>query len=1066
MTSLREDSVECEVLVDLETKPSLDRFCYADENGKILSPVSTITMVSREKGRMPCSTRLAVMLTAIAFTFALCSVWLCLDMKAMLVREAGQVKKIKELLEKLYRLSSVDSDSNDYFSLDLALEDLKHNLALDYPVDVSAQGSMSHIGSDASGFDVDNNRDAAKYTSNIITAGMIAFQPYLLKNSSQTLLQSEVTSNHNQSPSLNSLSALQCDLTPNSWKFDCHPESGANEQTCQKRGCCWHSSSNDGQEISTPYCFYPKAYQSYLYANVTETGTGFLAFLNRVGKSYYPEDVSVLRMDVTFETENRLHVKVTDALSQRFEVPFVQLPRITTKPEKMDYNISFLPNWGFQIIRKSTGEILFDTSVAPLFFCNQFIQLSSLLPSTYLYGLGEQRDSFLRSFDWSRSILFASDHIPQENTNLYGVHPFYLMIEGSSQSHGVFLLNSNAMEIVLQPTPAITYRTIGGTLDFYFFLGPNPSDVISQYTELIGRPFLPPYWSLGFHLCRFNYGTVNETRKVWQRTRDAGIPFDVQWNDLDYMSKRRDFTLDKEKFGDLETFVQDIHEVGMHYIPIIDSGIAISSKRGEYLPYDAGCDMNVFIKDSSGEKDFVGQVWPGETVWPDFTNPNATMYWTMQLKEFYKQVPIDGAWIDMNEPSNFLTGTKDGCPKSDWDNPPYVPAVTGEQLAYKTICMSAKQFMALHYDIHNLYGFTETIATNYALTSIRMKRPFIISRSTFPGQGVYGGHWTGDIASDWHDMGRSVADILNFNLFGIPMVGADICGFNGNTTVKLCQRWMELGAFYPFSRNHNTDDAIDQDPVALGPDVVIASLNALYVRYQLLPYLYTLFFRAHVSGTTVARPLFFEFPKDRQTYVIDTQFLWGMGLMILPVLEEDVTTIYPYFPSGVWYLLPSHKTINSTGSNFQVDSPLDTITVALRGGAILPVQAVNQSTTASRLQMFGLWVALDGQEEAVGEVFWDDGDTIDTIQNEKYNLLSFQAKKGNVSSTVEKFGYHDDKVAMTLGSLTVFGVKTNVTTVFVNGAAWQFFHFDTMSKKLDVQRLQVRMEKPFIISWH
>ena len=176
-------------------------------------------------------------------------------------------------------------------------------------------------------------------------------------------------------------------------------------------------------------------------------------------------------------------------------------------------------------------------------------------------------------------------------------------------------------------------------------------------------------------------------------------------------------------------------------------------------------------------------------------------------------MPFDGAWIDMNEPSNFYSGTVDGCPAdSQWDHPPYTPHVSGGQLFYRTLCMSAAQHLGRHYDLHNVYGLTEAVATDFALRDIRGgRRPFIISRSTAPGQGRFGGHWSGDVMSDWTNMRLSINSVLNFNMYGVPLVGADICGFTGNTTAALCQRWMQLGAFYPFSRNHNTDDAVDQE---------------------------------------------------------------------------------------------------------------------------------------------------------------------------------------------------------------------------------------------------------------
>ena len=243
----------------------------------------------------------------------------------------------------------------------------------------------------------------------------------------------------------------------------------------------------------------------------------------------------------------------------------------------------------------------------------------------------------------------------------------------------------------------------------------------------------------------------------------------------------------------------------------------------------------------------------------------------------------------MNEPSNFYDGQQNGCDKSSTLNlPPYVPrSADGHSLFHKTICPSAKQHLGNHYDLHNMYGYTEGMATYEALKTVRNKRPFIISRSTFPGYGHFGGHWTGDVLSDWSSLHDSVTGILGFNLLGIPMVGADICGFNGNTTVKLCQRWVQVGAFYPFSRNHNTDNGIDQDPVSLGPEVVEAAKEALTIRYSLLPFLYTLFAKAHLYGSPVLTPTFFHANAgDKIAYTIDNQFFWGNELLIVPVLSE------------------------------------------------------------------------------------------------------------------------------------------------------------------------------------
>uniref|UniRef100_A0A6P7H0K9 Lysosomal alpha-glucosidase-like n=1 Tax=Diabrotica virgifera virgifera TaxID=50390 RepID=A0A6P7H0K9_DIAVI len=314
-------------------------------------------------------------------------------------------------------------------------------------------------------------------------------------------------------------------------------------------------------------------------------------------------------MIVKYETETRLRVKFVDPSSFRFEPPYPEVPIVDKASLALSYIIQINTfKSGFKVLRKSDNVTIFDSNnFLNLIYSNQMLQISSKLPSKYIYGIGEHRSNLLLSTEWSKFTLFNHDMVPTDNKNLYGSHPFYLMIENSTKSHGVFLLNSNAMDVILQPTPAITFRTIGGIFDFYFFLGPTPSDVISQYTDLIGRPYMPPYWGLGFHLCRFGYKTLNNTRHVMQRNIDAGIPLDTQWNDLDYMNDSNDFTYNQVNFKDLPSFVRELHSRGMHYIPLIDPGVSASEKPGTYPPYDVGIEMDIFIKNSSGQP-FVGKV--------------------------------------------------------------------------------------------------------------------------------------------------------------------------------------------------------------------------------------------------------------------------------------------------------------------------------------------------------------------------------------------------------------------------------------------------------------------------
>ncbi|GLH03610.1 uncharacterized protein GBIM_09481 [Gryllus bimaculatus] len=861
----------------------------------------------------------------------------------------------------------------------------------------------------------------------------------------------------------------QCSSIPNAMKFDCYPEEGSTEDKCKKRGCCWapagkSQTENSSLPLDVPYCFYPQGFGGYTVHNITHAPTGITAFLKRSFKSPYPNDVPMVKMVIMYGNEQQLRLKLYDPSSPRFEPPYPEVPSLQKAVPQKDYRVEVdTQTGGVKIIRDANNITIFNTqNVGALILADQFLQLSSLLPSRNVYGLGEHRSSLRLPLDWQRFVMFNHDTVPTENQNLYGSHPFYLVMEEEKNSHGVFLLNSNAMEVILQPAPAITFRTIGGVLDFFIFLGPTPSDVIRQYTDIVGRPYFPPYWGLGFHLCRFGLHSLNETKEVMNRNRHAGIPLDVQWNDLDYMDSSNDFTYDKKRFRGLPEFVDHLHKIGMHYVPIIDAGVSAGERPGSYPPFDEGLALGIFVKNTSGEP-FIGKVWNRvSTVWPDFTHPQTVAYWLKQLHRLHWQVQFDGAWIDMNEPSNFYSGTSSGCPNNNLEHPPYVPAVNGGKLFYRTLCMSSIQHAGHHYNTHNLYGFSEAIVTSFALTEIRGRRPFVISRSTFAGHGHYAGHWSGDVYSDWHSMEMSIPQLLSFSLFGIPLMGTDICGFNGNTTVDLCQRWMQLGAFYPFSRNHNTDDGIPQDPAALGPAVIESSRKALLIRYSLLPYLYTLFWRAHAFGDTVARPLFIEFPDDPETYGIDKQFLWGPALMIVPVLKWGETFVTGYFPKSIWYNLHTLGPVTAKQQSWHdITAPLDTIPLFYRGGHIIPLQSPNMTTTASRKNPVELIVAKDEDGKATGSLYWDDGDSVNTYEDKKYSHVTFTLNESRLRGTVVWWGYD---APLMLGKVHVLGIGIPVRSVYVNQVAHSF-SYNSGNQFLRIKNLALPLNQNFSIHW-
>uniref|UniRef100_A0A8D8XLI2 Lysosomal alpha-glucosidase n=1 Tax=Cacopsylla melanoneura TaxID=428564 RepID=A0A8D8XLI2_9HEMI len=845
-------------------------------------------------------------------------------------------------------------------------------------------------------------------------------------------------------------------------RFDCYPGPSPTKDSCTARGCCWSLSSNS----KVPACYYPHGLESYRIVQYQNHSHGLDVYWKNKIASPYGSDVKLLKMSVTFETETRVHVKITDANATRFEPSLPEVPMFNTRVryEDCQYDVRVGENQtGFAILRRADQSLVFDSrNLGGFIYSDQFIQISSRLTSRFIYGMGEKRSPFLRNVDWDTSVLWSLDGSPTDGSNGYGYHPFYMNLNATSgDAHGVYLRTSNALEIVLQPTPAITYRVLGGILDFYFFLGPAPGQVVSQYLELVGNPTLPPYWSLGFHLCRYGYHNVSHIQAVVDRNVKAGIPLDTVWVDIDYMERHNDFSIN-EQFEGLKEYVKVLHAEGRHFIPIIDPGIA-SKEDKTYTPYTEGLERGIFVKNASGLP-VEGSVWNdrGGTVFPDFSNPDTVDYWLRQLKLMYSLFEFDGLWIDMNEPSNFVNGSLQGCPSnSKYESPPYTPHVYGGSLNYKTLCMESQHHEGLHYNLHTMYGTMETVATNFALKEILNTRPVIISRSTYAGHGKYGGHWTGDVYSTYADMKQSIGDILSLNMFGVSLVGADICGFNGASNAALCQRWLQLGAFYPFSRNHNEDSAPPQDPAYYGPEVIASTRKAYQTRYQLLPYLYSLFYRASLFGETVARSLLFEFPRDSNTWTVDSQFLWGPALLIAPALEENQTTVNVYLPRGIWYEFYPGKAIHSNGTYYSVPCPTDTIPLYVRGGYIVPMQHADQTTTLSRKNSMFLAVHMNETKQAHGTLYWDDGQSLNTWESKQVTVVEFTAISQSVTSSVALIGYTKEPII--LEYISVMGESSNITKVWFNGVEHETFVPDP--EGLYVGNLSWDLTKPFNLTW-
>lgn len=294
------------------------------------------------------------------------------------------------------------------------------------------------------------------------------------------------------------------------------------------------------------------------------------------------------------------------------------------------------------------------------------------------------------------------------------------------------------------------------------------------------------------------------------------------------------------------------------------------------------------------------------------------------------------------------------------------------------------------------------------------------------------------------------------------MIGADICGFVGNTTVDLCARWQSFGAFYPFSRNHNDIGTENQDPGFMGGVVLNATKNALELRYQLLPYLYTLFYEAHTTGSPVIRGLFMEFPKDMKARGIDTQLMWGPAIMIVPVLEQDKTSREAYYPQASWYGIRTYKLESDKAQTKTIEVPQDKIKTYLRSGHIILKQESGMNTQESRNTPFTLLGALE-DGKAVGSIYWDDGDSMYTIETGQFTLVKVSIADKTLSSNVELAGYQVD---MHLQEVVIMGVEAGTKSATIDGKKVPADSFSIENNQVMIlSNLKLDLKKRFVIKW-
>jgi len=644
--------------------------------------------------------------------------------------------------------------------------------------------------------------------------------------------------------------------------------------------------------------------------------------------------------------------------------------------------------------RKSLDEI--DSSTIKVSFSNigdrEVAQLT-IGENIDLYGTGEVLGDLVRN--GTNLKLWNTDNYGYGKDNgqrLYQSHPWVLGLREDGSSFGVIADNTWKMEIALGER--ITFSSEGPSFRVLVIEKDSPQEVMRELAKLTGTIALPPLWSLGFHQCRYSYYPDARVKSIADTMRLKNIPCDVIWMDIDYMQDFRIFTFDSINFPNPKETNDYLHKNGFKSVWMIDPGI--KSESG-YSVYDSGDTINAWVKNQK-DSVFIGKVWPGDCVFPDFTQDKVCNWWGSLYKDFMS-VGIDGVWNDMNEPAVFET--------SDWTMPN-----SNKHKGGKT------KPNGPHLRYHNVYGMMMVEASRKGIMHANPdKRPFVLTRSNFLGGHRFAATWTGDNNSSMKHLKQSIPMSLNLSLSGQPFNGPDIGGFAGNATPELYGHWIAVGAFYPFSRAHATKGSINQEPWSFGSEIEQVSREALQRRYRLLPYFYTLFQESSKSGMPVMRPLFFHNSKDYNLRREQGNFLIGSDLLVIPKWNEGGN-----IPNGNWRTI----SINGESSENHKYHP----DLKIRPGAILPLCNAIENTSEFSLDTLTLLVSLDTTLKAKGVLYADAGDGY-AYQNGDFSLVEFNAEQIgnsiNISVTYKEGHPLSDKTFL---NIQIIYNKKSTTSVF------------------------------------
>ena len=592
----------------------------------------------------------------------------------------------------------------------------------------------------------------------------------------------------------------------------------------------------------------------------------------------------------------------------------------------------------------------------------------------YLFGLGERGNSF---------------NLIGSRYNLYNRPKYGYEIGAKNLNYSIPLLVSSKKYLLLFDNPQkgyadigetekgiIEWGAIGGLMKYFVVAGSNFKQIMSNYGKLTGTQPLPPLWALGNLQSRMGYRNQYETDSIVELMQEKDFPLDAIILDFYWFGDSIHGTMGrldwfKPAWPEPEKMIANFRQKGVKTILITEPYILDSLKN-----FKIADSLRILATDSLGNSYVNQEFYFGASALIDIFKPTAQQWF---WKQYEKQITkgVAGWWGDLGEPENHPSDQIHILGKAD--------------------------------EVHNIYAhywhrmLFEKYRENY-----QKKRLFNLNRAGYAGSQRYSIFpWTGDVSRSWGGLQAQLPLMLNMSLSGLPFIHSDAGGFaQGTKDEELYTRWIQMACFSPILRPHGS--GIPSEAVYFNDTTQNIVRKFMKLRYSLLPYIYTIAAQAHIDGFPIVRPLFFEFPDDKNTFNVENQYMFGEALLVAPITHRSQDSAKIYLPKGNdWYNYWTNEKIEG-GQWIITETNLETIPIFVKAGSFLPMTAsVNSTDDYSTENLTVKYYASEKTQSSTMFMYEDDGTTFGAFESKNFSKLMFTAKnsdQGQIDITLANKG--------------------------------------------------------------